>query len=133
MKNMASGITVRITGDADHTLECEQIGLSPGQGTLDNNVLIINSGNLKVINRIEATDIEINGGTIETKSEGSYAIYGEGVVVINGGTVTAEGGDGIFLNSNKQITISNNAKVTATGNDFGIISSKGNIMQLNIP
>ncbi len=118
----ASNITVTITGDTSNTLTCE--GLS-----IDNGTLIINSANLKVTKTgINAKNIEINGGTIETKSEDSRAIYGVGVIVINGGNVTAEGkDDGIFLNSNKQITISNNAKVTATGSNFGIISSTGNI------
>ena len=93
-----ANITVTITGDTNNTLTCE--GLSIGNNETGYGTLIINSANLKVTKTgISAKNIEINGGTIETKSEGSRAIYGEGVVVINGGNVTAEGGDGIFLNS----------------------------------
>jgi hypothetical protein len=125
MEAMASDITVTITGDADHTLECEQIALSPGQGTLDNNVLIIDSGNLKVKNRIEVTDIVINGGTIETESDVLNAILAFNNIVINGGTIEAHSNGLMAIHSYKSITINGgNVKVTASRN-AGIVGGEG--------
>ena len=126
------GIQLKITGDSDKTLTCDNINIG-----LNNKVTVtIDSGNLVTNEYFNVGDLEINGGTLKATGLGANGIYACRLT-IRGGNVTAtsvekgetEGNCGISITGAGGEAYLNitGGNIEASGVKVGIYSSSGNI------